>query len=214
MHRVVRLTTRLAVALMVVACGGGSPSAIPSASQSASPSSAAPTASPETASPSAPASASAASTAFTSTTYGYSLTLPAGWTSIQATAAWDGKGMPFHDVPQADQFVGPATASAWFYGAPTTKPLAGRVEEAIAAQAAEHSDTCPPVPEVNEPIQIGGEAGVLMGWNCGILIDAAITVHNGTAYVFGFRDPAVHAAADPTDRALFLELVGSVEFPG
>ena len=57
--------------------------------------------------PSVESSAAAAPTAFTSTTYGYSLTLPAGWTAIQATKAWDGTGAPFHDVPEADQFVGP-----------------------------------------------------------------------------------------------------------
>ena len=78
--------------------------------------------------------------------YGYSLTVPAGWTIIQATAAWDGKGAPFHDVPEADQFVGPAAASAWFFGAPTTKDLAGKVKESIAANAAEHGNTCPPYP--------------------------------------------------------------------
>ena len=158
-------------------------------------------------------SASTAPTSFTSETYGYSLTVPAGWATIQATAKWDGKGAPVHDVPEADQFVGPAAASAWFFGAPTTKDLAGRVKESIAANAAEHGATCPPVPEIQDPIEIGGDPGMLVGYNCGILINTAITVHKGTAYLFGFRDPAVHAATDPKDRADFLALLESVRFP-
>ncbi len=151
--------------------------------------------------------------AFTSKTYGYSLTLPGDWTTIQATAAWNGKGAPFHDVPEADQFVGPPPASAWFFGAPTKKDLAARVKESIAANAAEHGNTCPPVPSVQDPIEIGGEPGVLLGFDCGILINNAITVHDGMAYLFGFRDPAVHAATSPKDRAVFLEMLKSVTFP-
>ena len=127
--------------------------------------------------------------------------------------AWDGKGAPFHDVPQADQFVGPAAASAWFFGAPTTMDLAAKVKESIAANAAEHGNTCPAVPEAKDPIKIGSEPGTLLAWNCGILINSGIAVHKGTAYLFGFRDPAVHAATDPADRAAFLELLRSVRFP-
>jgi hypothetical protein len=221
MSIVVRAATSLAVAAVVAACSGASPATSPSspaaaASLEASPSPVAsvvasvpPASPPATVAP----SASSAPTIFTSTTYGYSLTLPAGWTSIQATAKWDGKGAPFHDVPEADQFVGPAAASAWFFGAPTTKDLAARVKESITANAASHGNTCPAVPEVQDPITIGGEKGTLLGYNCGILINSGITVHKGIAYLFGFRDPAVHAATDPVDRAIFVELLKSVQFP-
>ena len=54
---------------------------------------------------------------------------------------------------------------------------------------------------------------MLLGFDCGILINSAVTVHDGMAYVFGFRDPSVHAATDPTDRATFLALLKSVTFP-
>ena len=170
-------------------------------------------ATPATPDPSVESSAAAGPTPFTSTTYGYSLTLPAGWTAIQATKAWDGTGAPFHDVPEADQFIGPGAASAWFFGAPTKKDLAARVKESIAANAAGHGSTCPPVPEIKDPIEIGGEPGTLIGFNCGILINNAITVHDGVAYLFGMRDPSVHAATDPTDRVTFVELLKSVDFP-
>jgi len=49
-------------------------------------------------------------------------------------------------------------------------------------------------------------------WNCGILINSAVTIQNGAAYQFLFRDPAVSAASDPTDEATFLNLLASVKF--
>jgi hypothetical protein len=212
----------IGVVMLVAACSAAAPSAsvapaAPSALPSAAPSTASIEPSPATPSPSASAastaSASASAALFTSKTYGYSLTPPAGWTTIQATAKWDGKGAPFHDVPEADQFVSTGPASAWFFGAPTTKDLKAQVAETVTANATEHGDTCPPVPEFQDPIDIGGEPGVLLGFDCGILINSAVTVHDGVAYVFGFRDPSVHAAADPTDRATFLALLKSVTFP-
>ena len=211
MSNVVRGATLLAAAVVVAGCASASPSATlssPSAGASVETSSS-PVAS-ATASSTVAASASAGTTSFTSETYQYSLTVPAGWTAIQATAAWDGIGSPGHDATQADQFVGPAAASAWVLVAPTTKHLAGYVKEAIAAVAKYHGDTCPAPPEAEEPIKIGGEPGTLLAWNCGILINIAPVVHNGIGYLFGFRDPAVHAATDPADRAAFLEILNSV----
>ena len=216
-----RASACLIVGVVLAACAGGSASPPPSTSSPAAsietrPSpeaSAVGSATPATPDPSVESSAAAGPTPFTSTTYGYSLTLPAGWTAIQATKAWDGTGAPFHDVPEADQFVGPGAASAWFFGAPTKKDLAARVKESIAANAAGHGSTCPPVPEIQDPIEIGGEPGTLLGFNCGILINNAITVHDGVAYLFGMRDPSVHAATDPADRVTFVELLKSVDFP-
>jgi hypothetical protein len=217
MRGIARLLSTPVMVVVVVACATGAPSsAAPSVAAPASveptPSAAA-TPSAASVAPSAAPTASASPVAFTSKTYGYSLTLPGNWTTIQATAAWNGKGAPFHDVPEADQFVGPPPASAWFFGAPTKKDLAARVKESIAANAAEHGNTCPPVPSVQEPIEIGGQPGVFLAYDCGILINSAITVHDGVAYLFGFRDPAVHAATSPKDRALFADLLKSVTFP-
>jgi hypothetical protein len=220
MLNTMRAAASLVMASLVVACSGGSPLSSASTPAAAASLAASPSAVPSVAAsqlasqaPSVAPSASTSPTPFTSATYKYSLTMPGGWTSIQATAAWDGKGAPFHDVPEADQFVGPAAASAWLVAAPTTKDLAATVKEAISANAAEHGNTCPPVPEMQDPIKIGGDPGTLIAYNCGILINTGITVHKGVAYVFGFRDPAVHAATDPTDRAAFLALLESVRFP-
>jgi hypothetical protein len=44
------------------------------------------------------------------------------------------------------------------------------------------------------------------------LINVAATVHGGTGYHFVFRDPAVAAATDPTDKATFSALLSSVTF--
>jgi hypothetical protein len=219
MYPIVRRVSWLAIAVLVGACAnaGSQPSQAspapvqPSATVSAP--STSPSAAAESMSPAASPTPAASAAMFTSKTYGYSLTPPAGWTTIQATAKWDGIGAPFHDVPEADQFVGQGPASAWFYGAPTTKDLPARVKESIAANAKDHGNTCPPVPAFQDAIQIGGEPGVLLGFDCGILINSAITVHDGVAYLFGFRDPAVHAASSPDDRALFLGLLESVKFP-
>jgi hypothetical protein len=220
MSNIVRAAACLTAVLVFAACASGStaPASSPAAAASlvttpspvASPVA---TAKPATSAPSVAPSVSAVPTKFNSKTYGYSLTVPAGWSVIQASEAWDGKGAPFHDVPQADQFISPEPASAWFFGAPTTKDLAAKVKESIAANAADHGNTCPAVPNINDPIEIGGQPGVLLGYDCGILINSGITVHKGRAYLFGFRDTAVHAATDPADRAAFLELLKSVRFP-
>jgi hypothetical protein len=189
-------------ALLLASCTSGSPSR----SVGPSMSTLAGTSPPLSSSPSAGA------TPFVSKTYGYSLTIPAGWTSVQATATWDGKGAPGHDVAEADQFIGPVAASAWAFAAPTAKSLAAYVQERIAANYADHAATCPATPEAQDPIEIGGQPGTLLAWNCGILINGAVTVRNGVGYLFGFRDPSVHAAIDATDRELFLELLQSVNF--
>ena len=220
-HRLSGRAAFVAVVFIVGACTGASapPSTVDAMStttSTADASVAAPsqTESPAAASP-APASpaASGSSTAFTSRQYGYSLTLPPGWTTVSAMLAWDGTGMPGHDQAEADQFVGPGSASSWFVGALTTKDLAGQVKQVIDGTAKDHGDTCPPVPSSQDAITIGGEPAKLLSYDCGILINNAVAVHDGMAYVFGFRDEAVHAATDPADRKTFIDLLKTVKFP-
>ena len=151
--------------------------------------------------------------AFKSTTYGYSLTPPSGWTTVQASKAWDGVSGYGHDSPETDQIVGPATASSWAVAVKTDKDLATYAQDFIAETARTHGDTCTSGPEGQDSIKVGADPGMLIAWNCGILINGAVAVHNGRAYVFGLRDPAVHAATDPADRATFLTMLESVHFP-
>jgi hypothetical protein len=152
-------------------------------------------------------------TTFTSETYGYSLTLPEGWTGVQAIARWDGKGSPGAIDSVADQFLGPDDTSSWAFAAPTTKGLRAYVKGTIEGTVEDHGDTCPAAtPDAQHPIEIGGQPGTLLAWDCGLLINQAVTVEDGVGYFFGFRDPSVQAATNAADRKLFLELLDSVKF--
>ena len=152
---------------------------------------------------------------FASQTYGYSVTLPKGWIAIQASAQWDGKGSPAFDDVVADQFSDLTPADVWAFAAPTTKPLGAYVTATIAGTLKDHGEDCRAVagPVAQHPIQIGGHPGMLLEWNCGLLINQAVAVHNGVGYFFGLRDPSVHAASNARDRKLFLRLLASVRFP-
>jgi len=182
------------VVLALVACSTRTPSGSVSLSAETSPST----------SPSAEQ--------FISEAYGYSLTLPRGWTPVQASARWDGKGAPGSDDVVVDQLIGPATAVSWAYAASTTKTLPAYVKTTIKATVEDHADTCPANPVAEDSIQIGGQPGTLLAWNCGVLVNQAVTVQHGVGFFFGFLDQSVHAAADAADRKLFLKLLSSVQF--
>jgi hypothetical protein len=165
-----------------------------------------------TVSPSAAASPSGP-TVFTSPLYAYTVTVPAGWIAAPALLRWDGTRQSGPDA-ESDKFGGPKSLSAWGYAGPFSGDLAGFVTDRIAANARDHADTCPvDALEINEPLQIGGQPWVLLGWNCGALINQAVTVRAGVAYAFNFRDLAVKAAADPADRAILQSILDSVELP-
>ena len=203
------------VALAVVAACSGT-SASPSSGPASAPSDAS-QATPSTAvaTPSMEPTASVAGTpsTFTSPLYGYTLTLPAGWRAATARIQWDGTSQPKYDEPVADRFDGPASASAWAFAGPVTFDTAGFAQDRIVATARDHGDTCPAPPEVNEPIQIGDEAGVLLAWDCGILINQAVIVHDGIGFTLVVRDPGVHAAIDAVHRALMEGVMNSVTLP-
>jgi hypothetical protein len=145
--------------------------------------------------------------------YGYTVTIPAGWLAAPAVLRWDGTKSSGPDA-ESDKFAGPAQLTSWAIAGPFSGDLAAFVTDRIAANARDHSDTCPrATPEINEPLQIGGQPWVLLGWNCGAVINQALTFRAGVAYVFTFRDLGVRAATDPADRALFMSILDSVELP-
>jgi hypothetical protein len=152
-------------------------------------------------------------TEFTSAMYGYTVTMPAGWTISPALLRWDGDGQP-GPYAESDSFVGPGELTVWAIAGSFAGDLDAFVQDRIVKNHRDHSDTCPvAVPEVNEPIDIGGKPGTLLGWNCGALINEAVTIRGGVAYEFVFRDLAIEVATDPADRALFESILDSVEFP-
>ena len=201
-----RLLAPLALAAITAACTG---------SPTTTPSQAAPTASsPVATTLVTPApSAAATPTAFTSPLYKYSVTLPAGFKATAAEETWDGIADANHESANADRFVGPVNAIFWAFAAPTGMDLDAYVQDRVAANARNHGDTCPPKPSVNDPTTIGGEPGVLLAWDCGLLINAAVAVRGGVAYNFAMRDFYVKAATDPADAAMFQGILASVTFP-
>ena len=212
----------LVIVGVVALAGCAGPSVIASRTPASAPLT--PAASPALASPAVTPVASVASVAsaatpapsalaFTSLLYDYSITLPADWQVGAAMLQWDGASAPGHDDGSVDKFAGLSTVSVAGYVAPVTVDLDGFAKDNIAWTVHDHGDTCPAAPETTESIQIGGESGVLQSWNCGILINDALIVHNGKGYVFVMRDPGVAAATDASDRALFEDLLDSVQFP-
>ena len=204
------------VVLVTVSACSAQRSTPPLATPSAGPIAATP--SPPAATQVAIATATAAPTpaepvTFTSLLYGYSVTLPPGWHTGVAMLRWDGKSAPGHDDGSVDKLVGPASAMVFAHAAPMTVDLDRFVQDTITWTVRDHGDTCPATkPETTEPIQIGGEPGMLLSWNCGILINEALTIRDKTGYVFVLRDTAVPAATDPADLALLRQLLDSVSF--
>ena len=215
MSRITCSAMFLCAVVVLAACGGGSTSSSAAASVAVLPSAAssvAPTAKPPTVSL-APRPSPSART-FVSKAYGYSVTVPAGWSVAASSKQWGGSSAPSFNAPELDKFELPDAATVAGLAAPTTKDLPAYVQDRIAANVKDHGDTCPPVPDTSDPIEIGGQPATLLSWNCGILINFGITVHDGMGYTFGMRDPDVRAATDPTDRALLVEFLKTVQFPG
>jgi hypothetical protein len=168
---------------------------------------------PPSVAPSATPSAPAGPTVFTSPLYDYTITIPTGWIAAPAVVRWDGTKAPGPDA-ESDKFVGPGRLSAWAIAGPFVGDLEAFTADRIAANARDHSDTCPPDAfQVKEPFRIGDQPWVFLGWNCGALINEAITIRGGIAFAIVFRDLAVEAATDPADRAIFQSMLDAVELP-
>lgn len=208
----------LFIGSIVMACSAAVPSAgsdAPSQAAAASPSTVAADARPSNGGASPPsASPEPTQSTFTSEIYGYSVAVPGGWSPIAATTRWDGISGVSSDSPEVDRWTSSGTAGAWGSAAPYTKDLKSYTTKTIADTYKYHGQYCTTPPDTQDEITVGGERGTLISWNCGILINIAATVNDGIGYTFGFRDPAVAAATDPTDRGIFLGLLGSVGFPG
>jgi len=151
----------------------------------------------------------------TSRHYGYTEALPAGWTSNRpATQQWNGKGAPGYEDSTVDLFSGPGGLEAWAMAASTKESLAAYARATIRAAHAAHP--CPAVPQTNQATTIGGAPARLMGMDCpagsGFLVETAVTIHDGTAFVFASQDPAGTPATHPVDRAAFRNFLAGIRF--
>lgn len=159
-----------------------------------------------------PASPGPTPNVFQSPLYGYSILVPPGWTAIPATVRWDGVSAPSLG-PNVDQVAGPHLLLLGNSG-PFAGNLAAFVQDRIAATARDHADTCPSdALQLDQPTTIGGEAGVLLGFDCGARIDAVIAVHDGIGYEFTIRDSTFSATLDSTDFASVRSMLDSLIFP-
>jgi len=174
------------------------------------------TTSPPKASPARSPAASSPATAriVTSRHYGYTEAPPAGWHSGgQATQHWDGTGAPGDEDSVVDLFHGPDGVEAWAIAAPTQQNLAAYARTTTRAAAAAHP--CPAIPQTDQATTIGGAPARLLGMQCppgsGFLVETAITIHDGTGFVFTSQNPtgrADHSA----DRAAFRKFLAGIRF--
>jgi hypothetical protein len=147
----------------------------------------------------------------TSRHYHYAETLPAGWRLAgQATQQWNGTGSPGDHDPQSDLFLGPGGVEAWAYAAPTKENLAAYTRTTIQAAATVHQ--CPANPQSSQAITIGGAPARLLAFQCparsGFLVELAVAVHDGTAFVFGSQNPPGTKASD---RAAFRQWLAGIQ---
>jgi hypothetical protein len=168
---------------------------------------------PPAQSPVATASTPAAARIFTSRHYGYAEALPAGWTGGQAAQQWDGTGAPGDEDSVVDLFQGPGGVEAWAIAAPTKENLAAYTRTTTRASAAAHP--CPATPQTDQAITIGGTPAQLLSMQCppgsGFLVELAVTIHDGTAFVFASQNPSGtgnHSAA----RAAFRTFLAGIRF--
>ena len=168
---------------------------------------------PSTQSPAATASTPAAARIFTSRHYGYTETLPAGWTGGQATQQWNGTGAPGDEDSVVDLFQGPGGVEAWAIAAPTQENLAAYARATIRAAAAAHP--CPATPQTDQAITVGGASARLLSMQCppgsGFLVETAVTIHDGTAFVFASQNPS-GTGSNSADRAAFRTFLASIQF--
>ena len=152
-------------------------------------------------------------TTFTSKAYGYTLTVPAGWSTRQAFAKWDGESELDGSSAFVDLIGTPSDSKGvWAAAGRTNRDLAADTTFAITWNYHYHGDHCPRRPDMRNRLTIGGRPGVLLAYNCGILINFAVTVDHGVEYWYTFVDRGVAAATDPADHATFLKMLSSVQF--
>ena len=160
----------------------------------------------------------AAARTVTSRHYGYTEALPAGWRlASQATRRWNGQGSPGDGDSVVDLFRGPRGVEAWALSTPTKASLAAYTATVIQESHANHP--CPVRPQTNQAITLGGAPARLLTMQCapgsGFLVEIVVTVHHGTAFVFGSQNPFKFGSQNPSnaDRAAFRHFLAGIGLP-
>ena len=158
------------------------------------------------------ADAPAAFRVFVSRGHGYTATLPGGW-SAQAAQPWRLPGSQAHENGGVDVFYVRPYAVAWGFTAPAQASLA---TYATATTRAAAQLSCPAVPQVNQPITIGGAPALLIGMSCpspgGVLMLTAVTTQKQKTLVFEFEDTSGIASTAQVDRVAFREFLAGIRF--
>lgn len=75
---------------------------------------------------------------------------------------------------------------------------------------------CPAVPETDQAITIGGVPARLLSVQCpagsGFLVESAVTIHDGTGFVFTSQNPSGASVGQDTDRATFRRFLAGIGF--
>jgi hypothetical protein len=73
----------------------------------------------------------------------------------------------------------------------------------------------PATPQTDQAITIGGSPARLLGMECppgsGFLVETAVTIHDGTAFVFASQNPS-GTGSQSADRAAFRTFLASIRF--
>jgi hypothetical protein len=87
------------------------------------------------------------------------------------------------------------------------------INGAHGARAAAAVHPCPAIPQANQAITIGGVPARLLSMHCpphsGFLVELAVTIHHGTAFVFASQNPTGTTAGD---RAAFRKFLAGIRF--
>ena len=132
---------------------------------------------------------------------------------MQATQQWDGTGAPGYEDNVVDLFQGPGGVQAWVLAAPTKENLTAYTRTTIQASNAGHQ--CPPATQTSQAITIGGAPARLLAFQCppgsGFLVELAVTIHDGTAYVFASQNSS-GTGSQSADRAAFRNFLAGIRF--
>ena len=152
---------------------------------------------------------------FHSEQYHFQVTVPKGWTALDAESAWDGTDT---QGPQSPQY---ASAIQWFQGTPDTqdlrdfafgsKPVAkGTTLAAWRAALVRTPGLCPDA-QTAKKVTLGGEPALVWTAKCPDLNPVRIAVIHGTRGYFGIIVPE-GARIDAADRRVYDPILESFHF--